>query len=72
MPPPIPRAESSHRNRAEDRRRLGPYETVYDIRRGYALPVRERRGAADVLLFRGREEERGGGGRGVKAGGEGG
>ncbi|HEX8691992.1 MAG TPA: hypothetical protein VF746_06215 [Longimicrobium sp.] len=64
MPHPIPRDESPHRGRAEDRRRLGPYETVYDIRRGYDLPVRERRrGAGDVLLFRGREEE-GAGGKG--------
>jgi hypothetical protein len=44
--------------------RLGPYETPYDVRRGYQQPLRRavrrhQRGEATVL-FLGREEEGGG------------
>lgn len=50
--------ERPDRGRAADARRLGPYETAYDVRRGYDLPPRPRERSEDVLLFRGREEER--------------
>ena len=40
------------------RRRPGPYEIAYDVRRGYQQPLRAPADAAPgpVLLFRGRED----------------
>lgn len=43
-----------------DAPRLGPYETPYDVRRGYQQPLRSlrrRREEEPMLLFLGREEE---------------
>ncbi|HEX6913086.1 MAG TPA: hypothetical protein VF142_21935 [Longimicrobium sp.] len=44
-----------------DAPRLGPYETPYDVRRGYDQPLRRlprhRDDGPDVVLFLGRDEE---------------
>jgi len=39
--------------------RVGPYELPYDVRRGYQQPLRRPvdAPAADVLLFRGRDQD---------------
>jgi hypothetical protein len=46
-----------------DAPRLGPYESPYDVRRGYDQPLRrvprERDEGVDTALFMGREEQDG-------------